>query len=89
MLFDEGHIRKEVHESLKDKTTALPLVEHMGKQGDVFMPDAALEIRIAHLVSFTQVAKGDTIIMFLFDLVVYLPAIHLADGDINLSATEI
>ena len=61
----------------------------MGKQGDVFMPDAALEIRIAYLVSFTQVAKGDTIIMFLFDLVVYLPAIHLTDGDINLSATEI
>ena len=88
-LFDEGHVRKEVHEALKDKTTILPLIECMGKQGDVLMPDAALEIGIAHLMSLTQIAKGDTIVMLLLNLVVYLPAIHLADGDIYPSATEI
>ena len=36
-------------------------VERMGKQGDVLMPDAALEIGIAHLMSFTQIAKGNAI----------------------------
>ena len=61
----------------------------MGKQGDVFMPDAALEIGIAHLVSVTQVAKGDSIVMLLLNFVVYLPAIHLADGDVYPPATEI
>ena len=89
MLFDEGHIRKEIHEALKNQTTALPLIECMGKQGDVLMSDAALEIGIAHLMSFAQVAKGNAIVMLLFNLVVYLPAIHLADGDVYPPATEI
>ena len=84
MLFNEGHISKEVHEALKDQTTVLPLVERMGKQGDVLMPDAALEIGIAHLMSFTQIAKGNAIVMFLLNLVVYLPAIHPANGDVTI-----
>lgn len=53
------------------------------------MPDAALEIGIAHLMSFTQIAKGNAIVMFLLNLVVYLPAIHPANGDVYPSATEI
>ena len=49
MLFDEGHIRKEIHEALKNQTTALPLIECMGKQGDILMPDAAKEYTITKM----------------------------------------
>ena len=52
-------------------------------------PMQPFEIGIAHLMSFTQIAKGNAIVMFLLNLVVYLPAIHPANGDVYPSATEI
>ena len=67
----------------------MPLVERMGKQGDVLMPDAALEIGIAHLMSFTQIAKGNAISNVFAQPCSVSPAIHPANGDVYPSATEI
>lgn len=75
LLFDQSHVHKEVHESLKDQTATLPLIERVGKQSNVLMSNAALEIRIAHLVSFAQVAKGEAIVMLLLNLEYILPMV--------------